>query len=376
MQNLSQRFPAVADLAARAKRRIPHFAWEFLVSGTGADVCAKRNRSALESVTLAPRFLRGEFVPDPSVSLFGQHYTAPFGVSAVGMSGLIWPETDLTLARMAASRRLPFCLSTAGNFTPETIGPLTDGMGWFQLYPPRQDRVRRDLLARVRDSGFTTLVLTVDVPAMSRRERQVRAGVSSIISPAVIAQSLVRPAWAIATVRARKPRLRVLEKYVPPDDMNQFLTFVGEELNGTLDWKYLQQVRDEWDGPLVLKGILDIADAERAVSIGVDGIQVSNHGGRQLDAAPAAASVLPAIAQAVNGRAKVLFDSGIRSGLDVARTLALGADFVFLGRTFMFGMGALGAPGGDYAATLVRDDLTNAMSQLGCRTIAELRERI
>jgi L-lactate dehydrogenase (cytochrome) len=177
-------------------------------------------------------------------------------------------------------------------------------------------------------------------------------------------------------LRSGRPRLRVLEQYIQSNDMNQFLAFVGNELNGTLDWEYLKRVRDEWDGPLVLKGVLAVEEAEQAVAAGVDGIQVSNHGGRHLDAAPAAIDALPAIARAVGGSARILFDSGVRSGLDIARALALGADYVLLGRAFMFGVGALGERGGDYVAGLLYEDLRNNMSQLGCKTLADLRHRL
>ena len=368
------RYPSIADLRRRARRRIPHFAWEYLDSGTGADECVQRNREALAAVTLIPQFMKGVFEPDISTTLFGVRYGTPFGVSPVGLTGLIWPQAEQILARAAAKYRFPYTLSTAATEAPETIGPLADGMGWFQLYPPRRADIRRDLLARARDTGFTTLLVTADVPTVSRRERPTRAGVTvpPRITPLMLYRCAVRPVWSLATLRSGPPRFHGLEKYLDGRDMQDMLNFIGKELGGSLDWAYMQAVRDEWEGPLVIKGLLDIAQAERAAELGFDGVLVSNHGGRQFDGAPAAISVLPDIARAVGHRMKILFDSGVESGLDIARALTLGADFVLLGRAFMFGVAALGRRGGDHVAEILIQDLKNNMTQLGCATVAEL----
>ncbi|MEM7404680.1 MAG: alpha-hydroxy acid oxidase [Pseudomonadota bacterium] len=377
-EELLQRYPAISDLARLAKRRMPHFAWEFLDSGTGEDVSKARNRSRFDAVTLTPRFMQGEFAPELSTELFGSEYSAPFGIAPVGMNSLAWPGTDRILARTAARHRIPYSMSTAANETIENLGKLADGMGWFQLYPPRNPNMRVDLLARAREAGFTTLLVTVDVPVISRRERQMRAGVGGgfRLSPSMVWQCMTRPQWSMATVSEGKPRLPSLERYSPTDDLQTFLAFVGEELNGTFDWSYVDSIRNEWDGPMVLKGIMSAADAQEAVRRGVDGIMVSNHGGRQLDGAPASIEVLPEIAGAVGGQARIILDSGVRGGMDIARSLALGADFVMLGRAFMFGAAALGERGGEHTARLLRTDLSNVMSNLGCRDVASLRDRV
>jgi L-lactate dehydrogenase (cytochrome) len=375
-KDLMNRYPSIADLRRRARGRIPFFAWEYLDSGTGADECVRRNRAALEAVTLVPQFMKGVCEPDISTKLFGIQYETPFGVSPVGLSGLIWPRSEQILACAAAKYRFPYTLSTAATETPEAIGALADGMGWFQLYPPRRAEIRRDLLARARDAGLTTLLVTADVPTVSRRERPTRAGVTvpPRFTPLVLYRCAVRPVWTLATLWAGPPRFHGLEKYRDGRDMQDMLTFIGHELGGSLDWTYLQEVRDEWDGPLVIKGLLDVAQSEHAVELGCDGIMVSNHGGRQFDGAPAAISVLPDIARSVGNRAKILFDSGVGSGLDIARALTLGADFVLLGRAFMFGVAALGRRGGDHVADILIEDLKNNMTQLGCSTAAELRQ--
>lgn len=376
--DLMSRFPALRDLELRAKRRMPDFAWEFLDSGTGNDEAAQRNRAAFSRVTLTPRFMRGEFEPSITTELFGTHYDAPFGVAPVGMNGLAWPGTDRILAACAARHRIPYSMSTAANETPETLGALAAGMGWFQLYPPRSSNLRSELLARARDSGFTTLLLTLDVPAISRRERQMRAGIGAGFGPTprMLWQAALRPQWAIATLANGRPRLPMLERYLPAEDTRRFLSLVGEELNGTFDLNYLDALRRDWSGPLVVKGVLHPEDARQAVDHGADGILVSNHGGRQFDGALSSIEALPAIVEAVHGRAKVLLDSGVRGGLDVARAIALGADFVLLGRAFMYAVAALGAQGADHAVRVLREDLINNMSNLGCATLGELRERL
>ncbi len=377
MANLLNRYPSIEDLRRRAKGRIPHFAWEYIDSGTGADECMRRNRAALQAVTLVPEFMKGAFEPQLTTRLFDTDYAVPFGVSPVGLTALMWPRAERILARAAARHRFPYTLSTAATEAPETIGPLAEGMGWFQLYPPRRTDIRQDLIARARDSGFTTLLVTADVPVASRRERQVRAGVvvPPKITPRMLYRCMVRPTWSLATLVAGSPRFRGLEKYIDGSDMRDMLSFIGQELGGSLDWAYLEAVRQEWDGPLVLKGILTTGEAERAAAIGFDGIMVSNHGGRQFDGAPAAIDVLPAIAEAVGQRTKILFDSGVRGGLDIARALALGADFVLMGRAFMYGVAALGRRGGDHVAELLKADLINNMTQLGCATLDQLRAR-
>ncbi len=372
------KYPSIDDLERRARWRIPHFAWEYLASGTGSERALDRNVAALQEVTFVPELLKGLISPSTEVELFGVKYAAPIGVAPVGMTGLIWPGADTSLAKTAAANRIPYVMSTVGTEAPEVTGPLADGMGWFQLYPPREDDLRADLIRRAADAGFTTLVVTGDVPAASRRERQrkARVRVPPKIGPALVARAATRPAWSMGVLRNGMPRFRVLEPYIDEATMAKTAGFVGASLGGTLSWRYLEEVRKLWDGPLVLKGVLNPDDAEKALEAGADSVVVSNHGGRQLDGSVASIDALPAIVDRIGSRAPVLFDSGVRSGLDVARAVALGASFVFAGRAFMFGLGALGDDGADHAYRILHDDLVNVMHQTGCVRLDELPSRL
>ena len=378
MDSLDDRYPAIADLETRAKKRIPTFAWEYLASATGDEATLHRNSDRLREVVFVPKLLKGAFAPVLETELFGVRYAAPIGIAPVGMPGLTWPDADALLARSAAEKRIPFTLSTVGTETPERIGPLCDGMGWFQLYPPREEALRRDLLDRAADSAFSTLVVTADVPAPSRRERQRKAQVRvpPVIGPRLVAQAVRHPAWTLAVLRHGLPRFRTLEKYLDAATLKNTAGFVGASLGGTLSFDYLAELRREWQGNLVVKGILDPDDAQRCVDLGADAIQVSNHGGRQLEASPAAIEALPTIVDRLGGTVPVLFDSGIRSGADVARALGLGADFVFCGRAFQFGVGALGPAGPGHVFEILRDGLENVMIQTGCGDISDLRARV
>ena len=378
MADLADRYPLIEDLERRARRRVPHFAWEYLDSGTGDEAAVRRNRSALEEVMLTPELLKGPLTPDTTTELFGRTYASPIGIAPIGLSGLIWPGADVALARAAADRGIPHTLSTVATGSLEDVAAVAGEHGWFQLYPPREDELRDDLLERVADAGYTTLVVTADVPFPSRRERQKKARirVPPVIGPALIVQSLLHPAWSLAVLRHGMPKFGTLEKYLDRNTLRETAGFVGARLGGTLSWDYLAEVRKRWDGPLVVKGIMTPGDARRCVDVGADGVQISNHGGRQLEASPSPVEVLPAIVDALGGEVPVLFDSGVRSGADVARAVALGADFVFCGRAFMFSLGALGPAGPGHAYDVLQDGLVNVMHQTGCATLADLRDRL
>jgi L-lactate dehydrogenase (cytochrome) len=371
--DLMNTYPSIPYLEQQAQRRIPFFAWEYLASGTGREVGLADNIAALQRIKLTPRMLAGRFVPDTKTELFGKTYDVPFGAAPVGMSGLLWPGAERILAAAAKKQNFAYCLSTVACESPETIGEIAGDNGWFQLYPLKDGNDQKDLLERAWNAGIRTLAVTVDIPIGSRRERQLRAGLvmPPPLTPLTLWRVARRPHWAFATLSYGMPRFRALEKYMEPDAIGQPRR-PADFFDGLQDWDLISRVRDLWKGAMVVKGIMHPDDADNAIAAGADGIVVSNHGARQLDGAPASIEVLPTIAAAVGGKTKILFDSGIRGGLDIIRALSLGADFCLMGRAFIFAVAALGDKGADHAAEILRLDLTNNMYQLGARSLADL----
>ena len=370
--DLHTRYPGLSDLRARAQRRMPRFVWEHLDSATGNETTKHRNRTRLDRVGLMPSILHGEQSPDLSTRLLGRDLPLPFGIAPVGMSGLMWPDAEGHLARAAARHGLPYTLSTVAAQSPEDIAPHLGTEGWFQLYPPRDPEIRTDMLNRARAAGFHTLVLTVDVPVASRRERQTRSGLTQPprLTPRLLAQVALRPAWALGMARLGMPRMRMLTKYSDAATQNLSSTaHVGYLLRTSPDWDYLRWLRDAWNGSLIVKGVLDPAQAQPLAEAGVDAIWVSNHAGRQFDAAPASIDALPRIREATD--LPLIFDSGVEGGLDILRALSLGANFVMLGRAFHYALAALGPRGVDHLVDLLRRDLVANMGQLGMADLGQ-----
>lgn len=375
--NHDAQYPTVKDLRARARKRMPHFAWEYLDSATGAETVPGRNRAGLDRVLFRPAILRGPIEPQLETRFLGQRYSVPFGIAPIGMSGLIWPGAEAMLARAANQARIPYGLSTVATRLPEEIGPLCGRYGWFQLYPAKDVAIRRDICNRAKRAGFHTLVVTVDVPATSRRERQLRAGLTipPRMTPDKLWQVMTHPAWALGTLRMGKPRLRLAESYVKDRRSRGSTAHAGYIIRGAPDWTDLEQIRADWDGNLIVKGVMDPADAAALMQAGVDALWVSNHSGRQFDGAPSAIEVLPRVRAAVPG-APIIFDSGVNSGLDILRALALGANFVMLGRAFHFAVAALGDKGPDHLIRLLKEDMVSNLGQMGVSQLSALRDQL
>ena len=363
---LDQRILDLSDLKRRAKRRLPKFVWEYLDSGTGQEHTKAGNRRALDQILMMPSILHGEIAADLTTPLLGETYNLPIGIAPVGMSGLIWPNAEHHLAQAAADIGIPYTLSTLASQPPEDIGPHLNGKGFFQLYPPRDPDIRTDLLKRAKDSGFSTLVLTVDLPAASRRERQTRSGLTQPprLTPRLLAQVAARPRWAMGMARHRMPHMRTLDPYIDGPRRNLPSTaHIGYLLRASPDWDYLHWLRDNWKGSFIIKGVLDPKDAPQLQAAGIDALWVSNHAGRQFDAAPASIDMLPAIRAATD--LPIIFDSGVEGGLDILRAIALGADFVMMGRAWHFALAALGREGVHHFADILRKDLIANMGQIG-----------
>ncbi|MEJ6395345.1 alpha-hydroxy acid oxidase [Gymnodinialimonas sp. 2305UL16-5] len=376
--DLHARYPALSDLKARARRRIPHFVWEYLDSATGAEATARRNRAALDRVLLCPAALRGEVAPDVSCRFLERDYPVPFGIAPVGMSGLIWPEAEVILARHGAKAGIPYCLSTVATMVPEAIGPKMGDQGWFQMYPPKSADIRDDMLARAKAAGFHTLVLTVDVPAASRRERQTRGGLVQPprLTPRLLAQVACCPAWALGIQATGMPRMRLMDSYAEDLKVGPLpsTAHMGYLLRAAPDWDYVSALRDRWDGAFVVKGVTEPEVAARAEALGVDAIWVSNHAGRQFDGAPGAIDTLSTVRAATT--LPLIFDSGIEGGLDILRALALGADFVMMGRAWHYALGALGRDGPAHWHDVLVKDMESNMAQIGARHLADLPGRL
>lgn len=373
----NRRMPTYTDVERIARRRIPGFAFDFVDGGTGDNRGVGRNRAGLNGVEIVPRY--GAPAPvDISVELFGTRYSAPIGISPVGADGIVWPGMTQALAGTSARTSIPYIAGTLASASIEEVAAITPDGAWLQLYglPRDNHRVTFDLIRRADAAGVQAIVATLDAPVRSKRPGDLKNGlvVPFRPTPKTVYQVATSLPWAMALLRNGTPAFRNMEAYVEqPPTMERTAGFVQSEIKGTFTWNEIRRMRDAWPRALVVKGVQHPDDAESALQAGVDGILVSNHGGRQSDAAPAPIDVLPAIAERVAGRATILFDSGIRSGLDAARAIALGADAVFCGRAFLYGVAAIGDAGGDYVTQMLSEELRVAMAQHGAHDFAALR---
>jgi len=375
---INPNYPDIDFLREKARKRIPKFAFEYLDGGCNSEVNLRRNTEDIREILLKPQYLTEIKEVNLKTELFGHTYDAPFGISPIGLQGLMWPRASEILAKAAFDYNIPYILSTVGTASVEKVAEITEGNAWFQLYHPAEKELRNDLLDRVAAAGLPVLVLLSDVPSFGYRSKEIRNGLA--IPPKITFSNMVQiathPNWALQTLIAGQPTFKTLTKYIPKGmNLKHLGLFMNKTFDGRLNMDRVAEIRDRWKGKLVLKGVASEEDTQKCVDLGLDGIIVSNHGGRQLDHGESAVSALQPIAKNYSDKIKVMMDSGIRTGPDIASTIASGADFTFLGRSFMYGVSALGKQGGNHTISLLKKQLTQVMQQVCCEHVYELRDR-
>jgi L-lactate dehydrogenase (cytochrome) len=366
---------ASTDYRAAAQRRLPPFLFHYIDGGAYAEHTLKRNVADLADVALRQRVLRNMAELSLETELFGERLAMPVALAPVGLTGMYARRGEVQAAKAAASRGIPFTLSTVSVCPIEEVAPAIDRPMWFQLYVLKDRGFMRNALERAKAAGVTTLVFTVDMPTPGARYRDAHSGMSGPNAPVRrMLQAATHPRWAWDVGLLGRPHdLGNISAYRGhPTGLADYIGWLANNFDPSISWKDLEWIREFWTGPMVIKGILDAEDARDAVRFGADGIVVSNHGGRQLDGVLSTARALPAIADAVKGELKILADSGIRNGLDVVRMLALGADSVLLGRAFVYALAAHGEAGVANLLDLIAKEMRVAMTLTGARTIADI----
>ncbi len=368
------KYPSVNDLRNKAARRIPRFAFEYMDGGCNEDVNLHKNTAELQEVELKPLYLSKHTGSSMKTELFGHEYDAPFGIAPIGLQGLVWPNAPEILALAAKEHNIPFILSTVSTSSIERIAELTEGQFWFQLYHPAEKELRDDILLRAEQAGCKVLCILSDVPSFGFRPRDIRNGLAMPpkMTLANMLQILGKPTWALNTLYHGQPGFATMKKYMPKGlDMKALGAYMNKTFSGRLNEQRVAEIRDKWKGKLVLKGVASEEDTALAIKLGLDGIIVSNHGGRQLDAGQSTIKSLEPIVQHYKGKIKIMMDSGLRSGPDIARTLASGAEFTFMGRPFMYGVAALGKQGGMHTVSMLKTQLQQVMEQICCERVED-----
>ena len=377
--SFNSHYPSIEDLRRKAKSRVPKFAFEYLEGGCNSEINLKRNTAEIREVRLKPQYIGDYDGADLSVELFGIKYDAPFGIAPIGLQGLMWPKACELLAAAAYRENIPFCLSTVSTASIENIADITHGRAWFQLYHPAEEDLRDKLVTRAAEAGFPVLVLLADTPTFGYRPKEIKNGLSipPRMSLSNVIQMCQKPSWCAHQLLAGKPEFASLKPYIPKGlNMKHLGLFMNKTFQGRLTEDRIKALRDLWKGKLVVKGIVTEEDAEKVLSIGVDGIISSNHGGRQLDAGQSTIRPMAKLAEKFGDKMTVMLDSGIRNGSDIACVLASGAKFTFLGRSFMYGVSALGEQGGTQTITILKRQLQQVMEQVACKTVKDFPDHL
>jgi (S)-mandelate dehydrogenase len=367
----------IEDLRRLAKRRLPRAIFDFFDGGAEDETTLRENRAAFERVRLLPKVLVDVSTVDTSVDLLGKQSALPLAIAPTGGISAGRAGAELILARAAKAFGVPFTMATPSAFTIERVAEEVGGRLWFQLYCVRDHEFRKNLVSRAKSAGFEAILVTVDLPVSGKRERDPRNGFVTPYKPSWrnSRDVIFKPAWMLEVLRHGLPGMANLEgyKFSAPAGTD-IVTAVGREMDSGLDWEYIKRLREMWPGKLLLKGVERPDDAQRAVSVGCDGVVVSNHGGRQLDGAAATLDALPAIASSVGNKLTVLLDGGVRRGVDILKARALGAQGVLTGRATLFGAMAGAEPGARRALEILQTELVRAMQLCGVRSMAEIGE--
>lgn len=378
-KNYNSNFPDFDDLKRKACQRMPKFAFDYISGGCNQEFGLETNRKSLNNIKLRSELLKPYETTDISVELFGHRYAAPFGIAPVGLQGLMWPKAPEILAKTAAETNIPFILSTVSSSSLEKVAEISEGKAWFQLYNPTSDSIRLDLLNRLKAAEYQVLVVTVDVPTFGYRPKDIRNGLAMPPKMTLknIFQMMSKPRWLWETMLAGKPEMQTLKPYMPKNmTMDHLAEFMNNTVMGRVDIESLKPIREFWHGPLVIKGLINPLDVKSAIALGADAVVMSNHGARQLDLGESPIDTLAEIKAKFGKDIKIFMDSGIQSGPDITAALASGADFTFLGRLFVYGVGALGQSGGYHCVEMLSRQLRQVIRQLGCQNMNDLPQHL
>ncbi len=369
----STKIHTIDDAIRLSKKRLPKLVFDFIDGASGDDKLAEINSTALDQIRLVPKVFRNVENRSLRKKILDFHFDYPFGFAPMGMTNLSWPEADKMIAKESAYNNIPTCVSMASSTTLEDMFTFSEGHSWMQIYIFQSEEFIMELLKRAENIGYKVLILTVDVPILSRRARDDRNGFGYPfkIGPKQFLDFALHPQWSLTTLIKGAPKPM---NYVTSKKGDQI--FRRKESRGATDWNTLKRIRDAWKGKLVIKGVMNSEDALKIKEAGADAIQVSNHGGRQLDSATASINALPLIRKALGDDFPIFFDSGIRSGSDILRALALGADFVMFGRPLMYAIGADGARGLRRIINLIKEELSTNLGLVGLTDINEVDKKI
>ena len=369
----SQKIFSIKDARELSRKRLPKLVFDFIDGASGDEKLAEINSRALDQIRLEPKVLRNVEKRSLKKKVLGYEFDFPFGFAPMGMTNLSWPGADSMLAAESARNNIPTCVSMASTTTLEKMYELSEGHSWMQLYIFQDENFVMELLDRAKNTGYEVAILTVDVPVLSRRTRDDKNGFSYPfkIGPKQFFDFATHPTWSLSTLLSGIPKPM---NYVTSKSGDGI--FKRKESRGSTDWDTLKRVRDKWKGKLIIKGVMSPDDATQIKEAGADAIQVSNHGGRQLDSATAAINMLPLIRKSVGSDFPLIFDSGIRSGSDIVRALAFGADYAMIGRPVMYAMGADGKKGLRRIVEIIKEEASTTLGLVGLNDINDVTSNI